>query len=99
MDLDLDFQALHQHHFRYLKVDADIFLNGMAEAGAQIHAADMRDYLHRFGLDLIVEKVETETMAAALVEHDVRLAQGFLFSEPKPVRAEIFDHEAEGEAA
>ena len=47
-NLDVDFQRLHARGFRTVKISADIFLHGMAEAGAAIHPADMTNYLERF---------------------------------------------------
>src|SRR5262249_43421138 len=38
--------------------------------------------------DLIAERIETETTVVDLLDYDVRFGQGFLFSPPRPVRAE-----------
>ncbi len=89
-NLDIDYQALQAKGFRAVKIDADLFLNRMAESGAPIHAADMRSYLERFGLQLIVEKIEDESSLAQVLYHNARLGQGYLFSEPRPVRPEVF---------
>lgn len=89
-DLDLDFQAMQARGFRFIKVDAGVLLHGMKEARAQIHAADMRSYLERFGIQLIVSRIETEQELASLLDYQVRLGQGYVFSEPRPVRPEIF---------
>lgn len=97
--LDVDFQKLHGHGFRTVKIAADTFLYGMAEAGARIHPADMTSYLERFGMQLIVEKIEDEASLAAVLEHNVRLGQGYLFSEPRPVRPEVFEGKVGAEAA
>ncbi len=88
--LDLDFAGLHANGFRFLKVDAAILLEGMEEAGSPIHAADFSHYLHRNGLELIVEKIEDEATLTRLHPYKIALGQGFLFSEPKPVRPEIY---------
>jgi cyclic-di-GMP phosphodiesterase TipF (flagellum assembly factor) len=98
-DLSTDFEALYGKGFRFVKIDADVFLNRMAEVGAPIHPADMRAYLDRYGIDLIIEKVEDENSLRQLLEHDVKTAQGFLFSEPRPVRPEIFDESDAASAA
>jgi len=98
-NLKMDFQALHDKGFRTLKISSDIFLNGMAEAGARIHPADMRSYLERFGMQLIVEKIEDEKNLTSVLEHNVRLGQGYLFSEPRPVRPEVFGGKDKAEAA
>lgn len=98
-DLDVDFRELHERNFRFIKVDADVFLNRMTEAGARIHPADMRAYLERFGLELIVEKIEDERSLTNVLDHDVGLAQGYLFSEPRPVRPEVYGREDDAEAA
>lgn len=98
-DLAMDFDMLHEKGFRYVKIDADVFLNRMAEAGAPIHAADMQAYLGRHGIELIVEKVEDETSLSAMLEYHVTTAQGYLFSEPRPVRPEIFEDKAAASAA
>ena len=89
-NLDVDFQELHDMGFRTVKLSADLFLNGMAEAGAQIHAVDMKSYLERFGIQLIIEKIEDERTLANVLDHNVKLGQGYLFSEPRPVRPEVF---------
>lgn len=89
-DLNIDFNDLQEMGFRFLKIDVRIFLHGMADAGAQIHAADMTGYLDRYDIDLIVEKVEDDRSFASLVEYGVELGQGYFFSEPRPVRPEIF---------
>lgn len=98
-DLDIEFQSLHEMGFRFVKIDADVFLHGMAEAGAHIHQADMRSYLERFGLDLIIEKIEDERSLASVLDNDVELGQGYLFSEPRPVRPEVFSGSDAAEAA
>lgn len=98
-DLDVDFRELHERNFRFVKVDADVFLNRMGEAGARIHPADMRAYLERFGLELIIEKVEDERSLTNVLDYDIGLAQGYLFSEPRPVRPEVYGREEDAEAA
>lgn len=98
-DLDLDYQAVQDRGFRFLKLDADVLLHGMTEANAQIHAADMRSYLERFGVQLIISKIENEETLASLLDYHVKLGQGYLFSEPRPVRPEVFgDSDAEAAA-
>lgn len=89
-NLDVDFQELHDMGFRTVKLTADVFLNGMVEAGARIHAVDMKSYLERFGIQLIIEKIEDERVLASVLDHNVKLGQGYLFSEPRPVRPEVF---------
>jgi cyclic-di-GMP phosphodiesterase TipF (flagellum assembly factor) len=85
--------------FRFIKVDNDILLQGMSEANAQIHAADMRSYLERYNIQLIVSKIENERDLANVLEYHVKLGQGFVFSEPRPVRPDIFgDSNAEAAA-
>ncbi|HWS10797.1 MAG TPA: EAL domain-containing protein, partial [Xanthobacteraceae bacterium] len=42
----------------------------------------------RFGIDLIAERIEAEGAVVDLLDYDVRFGQGFLFSPPRPVRAE-----------
>lgn len=89
--MDIDFQSLADRGFRFLKVDARTLIDGMSSAGAQIHSADLKALLERYGLQLIAEKVETERDVVNLLDFDIALAQGFLFSEPRLVREEIID--------
>ena len=42
----------------------------------------------RSGIDLIAERIESESTVVDLLDYDVRFGQGFLFSPPRPVRAE-----------
>ena len=98
-NLDIDFQALHAMGFRYVKIAANLFLHGMADAGARIHAADMKSYLERFGMQLIVEKIEDERSLTGVLDNQVRLGQGYLFSEPRAVRPEVFGGKEDAAAA
>lgn len=85
VDLDIDFIELSDRYFRFLKLDAPTFFEGMQEKGAPLPPADMVRYLEGFGLQLIVEKVEDERAVARLVDAGVELAEGNLFGEPKQV--------------
>ncbi len=51
-----------------------------------IHAADFKDLLNRYGIDLIVEKIETEREAIEVNELNVDFGQGYLFGEPRPAK-------------
>jgi cyclic-di-GMP phosphodiesterase TipF (flagellum assembly factor) len=84
-DLRIEPRELATRGFRFIKVPADMLLG---RNQADIHPADLSDLLGRFGIDLIAEKIERETMVVDLLDYDVRFGQGFLFSPPRPVRAE-----------
>jgi cyclic-di-GMP phosphodiesterase TipF (flagellum assembly factor) len=78
--LDLDEHALADAGFRLVKLDADMFLTYPVEAKV------LRGHLAARGIDLVVEKVEDERTAIALLDHGVSLAQGHLFGEPRPAK-------------
>ncbi len=87
-DLRMEPKELHDRSFRFLKVPVKLLLNRAANAQSDIHPEDLADLLARSGIDLIAERIESENMVVDLLEYDVRFGQGFLFSAPRPVRAE-----------
>jgi cyclic-di-GMP phosphodiesterase TipF (flagellum assembly factor) len=98
-DLDVDFAGLRDHFFRFVKINANTLLDGLAEARASIPASDMASYLDRFDLKLIVDKVEDEASLDRLMEFRAELAQGDLFARPRPVTPEIFRELESADAA
>jgi cyclic-di-GMP phosphodiesterase, flagellum assembly factor TipF len=86
-DLRLEPRELASRGFRFVKLRASLILN-RAGITADIHPGDLPDLLGRFGIDLIAEKIESEGAVVDLLDYDVKFGQGFLFSPPRPVRAE-----------
>ena len=87
-DLRVDARELNERGFRFVKVPAPLLFNRVGVASTDIHPADFSDLLGRFGIDLIAERIESENTVVDLLDYDVRFGQGFLFSPPRPVRAE-----------
>jgi len=94
-DLRMDPRDLGERGIRYVKVPASFLLGETPARGSDIHAADLSDLLGRFGISLIAERIEAEAQVVDLLEYDVRFGQGFLFSQPRPVRAEALRGAAE----
>jgi cyclic-di-GMP phosphodiesterase TipF (flagellum assembly factor) len=86
-DLRLEPRELTSRGFRFVKLRANLILNRSGIV-TDIHPGDLPDLLARFGIDLIAEKIESEGAVVDLLDHDVKFGQGFLFSPPRPVRAE-----------
>ncbi|ADZ71872.1 EAL domain-containing protein [Polymorphum gilvum] len=89
VDLKMDFKALADRGFRFAKLNADYLIGRKGTDHGHIHPADFGDLLNRYGMELVADHVETESQVLELLDFDVKLAQGFLFSPPRPVRAEI----------
>jgi cyclic-di-GMP phosphodiesterase TipF (flagellum assembly factor) len=87
-DLRIEPRDLNERSFKFIKVPAKLLLNRNTPGHADIHAADLADLLARSGIDLIAERIESESMVVDLLDYDVRFGQGFLFSPPRPVRPE-----------
>jgi len=87
-DLHIVPNELADHSFRFLKVPAKLLLNKVVGMQSDIDPEDLSDLLARAGIDLIAERIENETTVVDLLDYDVRFGQGFLFSPPRPVRAE-----------
>jgi cyclic-di-GMP phosphodiesterase, flagellum assembly factor TipF len=94
-DLHMEPNELANRSFRYLKVPARLLLNKAGSNQSDIDPEDLSDLLARSGIDLIAERVETETTVVDLLDYDVRFGQGFLFSPPRPVRAEALQGNGE----
>jgi cyclic-di-GMP phosphodiesterase TipF (flagellum assembly factor) len=87
-DLRVEPRELNERGFRFIKAPAALLLNRVGAASTDIHPADLSDLVGRFGIDLIAERIEVEGAVVDLLDYDVRFGQGFLFSPPRPVRAE-----------
>jgi len=87
-DLHIEPNELAGRAFRFLKVPAKLLFNKAAATQSDIDPEDLADLLARSGIDLIAERIENESTVVDLLDYDVRFGQGFLFSPPRPVRAE-----------
>lgn len=89
-DLRMDFRGLADKGFRFAKLNAARLLQrDDSLAQGNIHPADFGSLLQRYGIELIADHVEQEGEVTELLDMDIRCAQGFLFSPPRPVRADI----------
>jgi cyclic-di-GMP phosphodiesterase TipF (flagellum assembly factor) len=86
-DLRLEPRELGSRGFRFVKLRANLILN-RGGITTDIHPGDLPGLLARFGIDLIAERIESEGVVVDLLDYDVKFGQGFLFSPPRPVRAE-----------
>ncbi len=77
-DIDLDAAALAAEHVNYVKVDVDLLLR---QGGRS--PRELREALEKHEISLIATKVEAEGQVLDLLDHDIRLAQGYLFGEPR----------------
>jgi len=97
-DLRVEPRELTERGFRFIKAPATLLLNRADAASTDIQPAEFSDLLGRFGIDLIAERIESESVVVDLLDYDVRFGQGFLFSPPRPVRPDALQGVA-GDAA
>ncbi len=95
-DLHMEPRELAEAGIRFLKAPAKLLLNNATAGQNDIHPEDLTDLLARFGIELIAEHIESERMVVDLLDYDVRFGQGFLFSPPRPVRAEALQSGGDG---
>ncbi len=94
-DLRIEPRELFERGFRFIKVPASLMLNRNGNGSAHIRPADLSDLLARSGIDLIAERIESENSVVDLLDYDVKYGQGFLFSHPRPVRADALQSNGE----
>jgi cyclic-di-GMP phosphodiesterase TipF (flagellum assembly factor) len=87
-DFKADFKKLAERGFRFVKISAPMLLRRTGRGAPDIAPTDMSDMLARYGIDLIADRIETEAEVIDLLDYDIRLGQGNLFSPPRAVRAE-----------
>ena len=88
-DLRLEARDLADRGFRFIKAPASLLLNRSAALAANIDPSELVAYLNGFGIDLIAEKIERESVVVDLLDCEVKLGQGGLFSPPRPARADV----------
>jgi len=98
-DLKVDPRVLSERGVRFIKVAGDLLLRRGEESGSEVHPADLADFLARFGIDLVADRIENEALVVDLLDYDVRFGQGFLFSTPRPLRPDILQGGGEPIAA
>ncbi|MEX2453761.1 MAG: EAL domain-containing protein, partial [Rhodospirillaceae bacterium] len=81
--LNLDYGALAEQRFKYIKIDARTLLREVPQPTTDIDLYDFKKALERQGIDLIVEKIETEKTLLEVLDFHVDFGQGYLFGEPR----------------
>ena len=90
----VDARELSDRGFRFVKVPPRLLYEGAADKDAT--AGNLCEMLARFNIDIIAERIEDDATAVDLLDYDVRFAQGFLFSPPRPMRADILQSGGSG---
>ena len=89
-DLDMDFGGLQAMGFDFVKLDAPVFLEGLAApGGGRVPASDICRHLSDFGLTLIVGRIEDDWLLARILGFGVLFGKGTLFGGPKLVKPEV----------
>jgi len=88
-DLDMDFAALKEMGFKFIKLDAPVFLEGLPASGGRIPASDICRHLGDFGFTLIVGRIEDDWLLARILGFGVLFGKGTLFGGPKLVKEEV----------
>ena len=88
VDLDVDFEAIKRRGFDFVRLDAQVFLDGLPAPHGEVPAADLCRYLSRLGFSMIVGRIADERELVKVLGFGALLGQGRLFGAPRPVRVE-----------
>jgi cyclic-di-GMP phosphodiesterase, flagellum assembly factor TipF len=98
-DLDIDYQELARADVKFVKVAAQMLIEELEEEDGHLvirslpdlHASDFAALTRRYGLEVVVEKVESERQIAEILDLDIGYGQGNLFGEPRVVRNAVLN--------
>lgn len=100
--VDLDLEAMERAGVRFVKIGGQRLLSAINEyepiAGYEpgaISHEDLAGLFARHGIDLIVDKIESEATVVEVLELDVAYGEGHLFGEPRPVRDDVLEEAAQ----
>ena len=86
VDLDVDFEGLKSHGFDFVRLDAQIFLDGLPAPHGVVPSADLCRYLSQLGFALIVGRITDERELVKVFGFGALLGQGRLFGAPRPIK-------------
>lgn len=90
-ELSFDYAYLEARHVRFVKVEAALLVSVMREIGGLDRIRRLKADLDNHGIDLIVEKIESERQLVQLLDIEIDYGQGYLFG--KPARDALFTPE------
>ena len=84
--LNIDYDDLAALRFKYIKMDTGTLLREVREPSGAIAIEDIKRVADRHGIDMIVEKIESEDQLLELLDLRIDYGQGYLFGEPRLAR-------------
>ena len=88
-NFEIDGSLLHSAGFRNLRVSVNELLKISDNGNIDEHVTDFSEEMENCGLTIIVSDIELETQAIHLIDFDLPLGQGSLFSPSRPVKPEL----------
>jgi cyclic-di-GMP phosphodiesterase TipF (flagellum assembly factor) len=87
--LDIDVAYLSSRHVRFLKFGADTLLSAVAAGQIGDDPGALKRILDSYAIDLVADRIESETVLRELLDLHIDFGQGYLFGEPRLVRGEM----------
>ncbi len=81
--INFDLAALARDHVKFIKIDAHRVLEHVEIDGGVADIHNLQRARDRAGIDLIVEKIETEKQLVELLDFNIDYGEGCLFGEPR----------------
>jgi cyclic-di-GMP phosphodiesterase TipF (flagellum assembly factor) len=85
---DVNVAALSSKHFRFMKIEATRLIKAAASGVMGDDPKAFKKMLDSYGVDLIVDRIESEPMLLELLDLHIDFGQGYLFGEPRIAKAE-----------
>jgi cyclic-di-GMP phosphodiesterase TipF (flagellum assembly factor) len=85
--LSFDYAQLNARHIRFIKAESALLLRELSGEGGLRRLKRIKQELDTHGIDLIVEKIESEKQLVDLLDIEIDYGQGFLFGHPMPPEA------------
>ncbi len=78
----VDFAELAARHIRFIKIEASLLMEELGKVDGLQRMKRLKAEFDRHGIDVIVEKIETERQILEVLEVDIDYGQGYLFGKP-----------------
>ena len=88
-NFEMDGPLLHSAGFRNLKVSVNELLKISENGNIDEQVTDFSEEMESYGLTVIVSDIELEAQVIHLIDFDLPLGQGSLFSPSRPVKPEL----------